>query len=70
MILVSPSCQNHFKTGIVEITNSQGTRTLHQNFHNGQLGKIGRGALFRAELQDGSVIVIWNQEAEEPQEHK
>lgn len=69
-ILVTPSCGNHFQTGIVEVTDSHGTRTMHQTFHNGQLGRIGKGALFRAELQDGSVIVIWNKEAEVPEEHK
>lgn len=70
LILVSPSCQNRFQTGIVEITDHNGTRTLHQNFHDGQLGRIGKGALFRAELADGSTIVIWNKAAEQPEEHK
>lgn len=65
MILVSPSCQNRFKTGIIEITDSHGTRTLHQNFHDGQLGRIGHGALFRAQLADGSTVMIENAEAEE-----
>lgn len=70
MILVSPSCQGHFQTGIVEITNAQGIRTVHQNFTNGQVGKIGGGLLFRAQLADGSTILIENTEAIQPEAHK
>lgn len=70
MILVSPSCQNRFQNGIIEITDAHGTRTLHSEFHNGQLGRIGHGAIFRAQLQDGSTVMIENKEAVEPEEHK
>lgn len=65
-LLVSPSCESHFQNGIVEITDAHGTRTLHQQFHDGQMGRIGKGGLFRAQLEDGSTIVIWNKEATEP----
>lgn len=70
LILVSPSCQNRFQNGTIEITNAGGARTLHSEFHNGQLGRIGHGAIFRAQLQDGSTLLIENREATEPEERK
>lgn len=65
-ILVTPSCQNRFKAGTVEITNPSGARTLRSEFHDGELGRIGHGAIFRATLQDGSTILIESKEAAEP----
>lgn len=64
-ILVTPSCRSHFETGTIEVMDPSGHRTLYSQFHNGQLGKIGHGALFRAQLQDGSVVMIESAGAEE-----
>lgn len=70
-LLIEPSCQRfHFQTGIIEITGPSGNRTMHSEFHNGQIGKIGKGIIFRAQLQDGSTLMIENREATEPEEHK
>lgn len=71
LILVSPSCERfHFKTGIVEITNARGDRTMHSQFHDGEIGKIGRGYIFRAQLPDGGTIMIESSERPEPEEKK
>lgn len=71
MILLSPSCERfHFQTGTIEITNPGGARIMHSEFRNGQIGKIGKGIIFRAQLQDGSTVMIENKEATEPEERK
>lgn len=71
MMLVSPSCQRyHFQTGTIDITNSGGARTLHANFHGGEVGKLGRGMIFRATLDDGSTMMIESTEAAQPEEQK
>ena len=69
MILLSPSCERfHFRAGKVEIVNARGDRTYHSDFHDGELGKIGRGYLFRAQLPDGGTIMV---ESSPPvEEHK
>lgn len=70
LMIVSPSCRSHFETGTIEITNPQGQRTLSSKFHNGQLGKIGQGTIFRATLDDGSTVMIENKQATETEEKK
>lgn len=69
LTLVTPSCERfHFRTGTVEIIDTHGNRTYHSNFHDGELGKIGEGYLFRAALPDGGTVVI---ESSKPvEEHK
>lgn len=69
LLLVPASCERfHFRAGTVEIEDARGVRTYHSAFTNGELGKIGKGYLFRAQLPDGGTIEI---ESSKPvEEHK
>lgn len=69
-VLVVPSCRSRFQAGTIDITDAQGHRTLHSRFHNGQVGKLGHETLFRAQLEDGSTVMVESEKASEPEEKK